>query len=55
MANRIELPDDLLLLIEKREGDERRAEGAPDALAIEAERRSGEDRRSETASEFNGG
>ncbi|QDV74255.1 hypothetical protein [Botrimarina mediterranea] len=44
MSNRLELPDDLASLIEKREQDDRRqaAAGPPSAIG---ERRSGVDRR----------
>lgn len=49
MSNRLELPDDLASLIEKREQDDRRQanDGPPDATG---ERRTGADRRDEDPS-----
>lgn len=46
MPNRLELPEELLALIEKREGDERRQDGSTAEVAADpADRRTGEDRR----------
>ena len=47
MPNRIELPEELQAMIEKREGEERRQSDDSDLSATENERRSGEDRRME--------
>lgn len=46
MSNRLELPDDLASLVEKREQDDRRqlSDGPPTAIG---ERRTGADRRDE--------
>jgi hypothetical protein len=43
VSNRLELPDDLASLIEKREGNDRRKEQQP--LPVAKDRRSGVDRR----------
>ncbi|QDS98952.1 hypothetical protein [Adhaeretor mobilis] len=48
MPNRIEVPDELQSLIEKREGDERRNETEQTSNAPKEDRREGKDRRSES-------
>ncbi len=47
MSNRLELPDDLASLVEKRESNDRRKELKP--LPVPSDRRSGIDRREEAA------
>jgi len=52
MPNRLELPDDLLKLIEKRDGEDRRQAGCgPEEAGVDFDRRSGEDRRTEVKPE----
>lgn len=47
MPNRLELPEELQNLIEKREGEERRQDSSSAEVAADpADRRTGEDRRS---------
>lgn len=54
MANRLELPDELNSLIEKREGEDRRVadpSSAKNGHPVHGERRSGEDRRANSDSQ----